>query len=325
MSYVIENLAPYVVIGLFVLAGLSFLVALWFLRRGRRDPYWRLRRDAARAGWRWLRVSLALFLVAAGTCLLSSLLPSLIVDGQLPWQTLATPAQVGAVATSPAGPLTMTLEQASSPTPARVTAEPLPGATHTTLPVTVTRIPPTARAEVRPSTTPVPQARPSLTATLQATLTPPASSTAAPVFATSVPTSLATTPPVTAAPPTLVMVTPLDSAVRPRPDAALVIMGVSDRVDSDLRVTNPLSTLPDGVRRIYFGIEYMNMVDGMAWERALYRDGELVQGGAYLWAGGEAGTATHFFGTTEGFGAGDYAIRVYFDVQLSAEYEFAVR
>jgi hypothetical protein len=82
--------------------------------------------------------------------------------------------------------------------------------------------------------------------------------------------------------------------------------------------------LPAGITRIYFWITYSAMTDGAAWTRLLLRDGEPIQGGGYLWSGGETGTAAYFFGDAEGFPPGEYTLRLLLADQPVSEMVFIV-
>lgn len=105
---------------------------------------------------------------------------------------------------------------------------------------------------------------------------------------------------------------PLTSEVTPLPGADLTIVAVASAVTADLQPVNPDAPLQAGITRLYFWVAYRGMVDGMAWERLLLRDGRVIQGGAYLWNGGAEGTALYFFGDAEGFAPGEYEIRLTF-------------
>lgn len=105
---------------------------------------------------------------------------------------------------------------------------------------------------------------------------------------------------------------PLASKVTAPPGADLTIVAVASAVTADLQPVNPDASLQAGITRLYFWVAYRGMVDGVAWERLLLRDGRVIQGGAYLWNGGAEGTALHFFGDAEGFAPGEYEIRLAF-------------
>ncbi|MBN2470387.1 MAG: hypothetical protein JXN59_06665 [Anaerolineae bacterium] len=300
MPALLQVLIPYIVGGTLLLASGLFLLSLWYFRRGKQEPYWRLRRDASRTGWRLFLASLIMF---GGT------LAGGIVTGVTSWLLAEETAVFLATETPPPSvTLTATL-LASLPTQtARVRAA-TSTPSHTATPVP-TQTSATADSTALPTIT----AAPSLTATdtplPTATLTPTRRPTRTPLPPTA----------------TLPAITPLESGIRlPAESVQVVITGIAAGVDSEFDLLDPGAVLGAGLNRIYFGMAYDGLADGAAWERALYRGEALVQGGAYLWRGGEQGEAVHFFGDAAGFPSGEYVIRISLAGDLVAEASFSLQ
>lgn len=106
-------------------------------------------------------------------------------------------------------------------------------------------------------------------------------------------------------------VTPLVSSVTPDPDAQLVITALDDQISDTLTPVNPRTDFAASTTRIYFFVEFDHMRPGALWQRALYRDGELLDSSSYLWGSETDGETYFFFGSDNGFPPGDYEIRVY--------------
>ncbi len=289
MPDILQTLVPYLVGGMLILALVLFLAALVYFRRGKRDRYWRLRRAATLHGWQLFVVSLTLVFVASAVCLFSGF-ASYILEGS-----------------SPTPPAT----SASSPTPGLVTAS---TTVRPTIPPVATRTPEPAPSATRQPETAVPTAMPSTTPrpTLAPTRTGPASSPT-PAGSTLTPTA------------TEFPLLPLPSDVTPPAGAELSIVAVDGSVSADLQPVNPDTVLRAGATRIYFWVAYRGLVDGVAWERYLLRDGRAIQGGAYLWNGGAEGTSLYFFGDAEGFEPGEYEIRLSFSGVTVASQTVTVR
>ncbi|MBN1966074.1 MAG: hypothetical protein JW910_15600, partial [Anaerolineae bacterium] len=279
-----------------VVGTVLLVVSLFNFRAGRRAPYWRLRRNASVQGWRLFGVSLTLLFVAAAVFLFSGL-ANLILE------PTATPAVDGDLPTN---------------TPYIVTATALPGEEGATS-SDDTLTPDAQTPAAMP--TPTDDVPPTSTGAPLATTEAPAA-TDTPVR-TSSPTRTLTEPPASPTP-DAPGVTPLAASVTPLPEAALQIIALDSETDSALNPLNPRDTFAAGIQRIYFWLEYRGMTDGVAWERVLLRDGEVVQGGAYLWSGGADGASAYFFGDAEGFPAGAYAIQVTLQGDVAAAAEFVI-
>lgn len=274
MPDILQTLVPYIVGGMFFLALVLFLVALVYFRRGKRDRYWRLRRAASLTGWQLFLISLTLAFVASAVCLFSGF-ASLVLEGGLQ----ASPVPVSGSPTVLVSPLITVLPTAQA-----------------------------AATTAMPSPSPTPQPA---SATPSATPTGTASATASP-RPTRLVASVTLAGPTATPTATELQVWPLASNVTPPPEADLTIVAVDRAVSADLQPVNPDALLQAGITRLYFWVAYRGMVDGVAWERLLLRDGRVIQGGAYLWNGGAEGTALYFFGDAEGFTPGEYEIRLAF-------------
>jgi len=106
-------------------------------------------------------------------------------------------------------------------------------------------------------------------------------------------------------------VTPPVSHVTPRPDASLRITALDSEISDSLTPVNPRSTFAAGINRIYLFVEFQGMTEGVLWKRHLYHDGELIDGGSYLWGLEISGTTYFFFGNDSGFPPGNYEIRLH--------------
>ncbi len=106
-------------------------------------------------------------------------------------------------------------------------------------------------------------------------------------------------------------VTPPTSAVTPLPNARIGITALDDQISSASTPINPRTTFEAGIKRIYLFIEFQSMAQGVLWTRSLYRDGELVESGSYLWGLNTDGTNYFFFGNDAGFEPGSYEVRLF--------------
>jgi hypothetical protein len=139
-------------------------------------------------------------------------------------------------------------------------------------------------------------------------VTPPDTPTPIVVIITATPLS---TPTVTTFPTFAPLVTPLVSNVTPLPGAEIRITALDDRISDNLTPVNPRAAFRAGTTRIYLFVEFTDMAQGVIWKRELYRDGELLDGGEYLWGHETEGSAYFFFGNDSGFPPGEYEIRLY--------------
>ncbi len=276
MPEILESLVPFLVGGLSLLAALLFVVALWYFRRGRREPYWRMRRSASLHGWELFLVSLTMAFVAAAICLFSGFAQAILEGPDVTNDTTETtvPSLTPLVITATAEPATATPAAVTTTIQSRLSATPTPTLTPAT----------------DESPTPAPSVQPAETVT-SSSPSPTASPSSTPS-------------------PTEPVVHPLESRITPLPEAVLEITAVDSAVTGDLQPVNRETPADSGITRIYFWVRYSGLTDGVAWERLLLSEGIVVQGGAYLWSGGEAGENVFFFGEADGFGPGTYEIRL---------------
>lgn len=292
MPEVLQNLIPYLVGGMLVFAALLFVIALWNFRRGRREPYWRLRRAASLHGWDLFLISIVLVFLASGVCVFSGLAQAILGPA------VAAPAVSPVLAVQPRDTAT-----GVSTTPGKTaTAPPSPYPT-------------------RPSLTPTGPASDSILA-VTANVTPTPAESPTP---TQTPARSTARPTVTPTPsPEALFYPTVESSVTPPADAALRITALDSEVTDGLQPVAPGTVFKAGTARIYFWLEYTAMIDGAAWRRVLYRDGRPIQGGAYLWTGGESGQTVNFFGDAAGFSAGVYEVRVFLGEREAARATFTV-
>jgi hypothetical protein len=289
----IATILTYVIAGLFITALLMFLVALQQLRRGRRGSYWRLRRQASQRGGVLFLASVGLFTVAAALAFYSGL-AAIAVRGVDDFFRRRNTGLVGVVVltSTPGDPPTITL----SPTPTdTATPTPIPSAT-------------------APPTDPP-------TATLTSTATPTATDTPTPSIT---PTPTETFTP-TATVDSVLNLTPPAPGSTARPSAQIDITAASARITPDGTPLEAGTTFSAGIQRIYLFFSYADMDANVVWSRVLYRDGQPVQGQAYLWSGASSGQHFFFFGNEDGYPAGDYEARVYLGTDEISRYAFVVQ
>lgn len=106
-------------------------------------------------------------------------------------------------------------------------------------------------------------------------------------------------------------VTPLVSSVTPGPNASLTITALDSQISDAFTPVEPRTQFRAGVTRLYLFVDFRDMRQGALWRRELYRDGELVDGNAYLWGSESDGSSYFFFGSDSGFMPGSYEIRLY--------------
>ena len=277
---------------LFVVAVALFLLALGQLRRGRRGPYWRLRRQASQRGGMLLLISLGLFAVTFALAFYSGLAAVAFrgIDDFFAGRNADFTGVIVPTST-PTLDVTMTPTSPSATPSATLTATTVPSAT----------IVPSATVTLTPTQT----ASPTLTQTPTLSSTPSATAT----FTPTVDRVLQLIPPVTGIP--------------PRPAATIQITAADEIAIGDTPL-EPRTTFPSGITRIYLFLSYDQMDDGVAWSRVLYRDGEPIQGQAYLWSQGEAGKSYFFFGDEAGYPPGNYEVRLYIGEDEVNRFEFVI-
>jgi hypothetical protein len=287
-SQQIASILTTVIIGLFGLALILLILALQQLRRGRRGPYWRLRRQSSQRGAALLLTALGLFVVSFALAFYSGL-AALAFRGIDDIFQRSRRQFIGVIVPTE----TVTVLVTASMTPTSTLTPTL-----TLTPTSTTTDQPTATMTVTPTVTPTPTLTPTPTVT--------ASSTATFTVTPTVDSVLQLTAPA--------------SAVTARAGAVLRLVAVSDTLD----VSQPGTTFQAGLTRIYLLMAFENMADGVAWSRVLYRDGQPVQGQAYLWSQGGSGESQFFFGNVDGYPAGNYEARLFIGEREMSRLDFVI-
>ncbi len=164
--------------------------------------------------------------------------------------------------------------------------------------------------------------QPSLTATLTASPSPTDTPTATwTPSETPSPTASATSTPTVDS---VVQLTPPVGARPASPGASIEITAADMEVSASSAPVEARTEFPAGITRIYFFIRYRGMGDGVAWSRVLYRDGQAVQGQAYLWSQGQRGESFFFFGNDEGYPPGSYELRLFVGDHETSRFAFEV-
>lgn len=234
-----------------IVAVVALIAAFTNFRRARKAPYFRLRRQSGRKGWRWLLV-----LVLAGAGAFAALQSQQFVE----------PLELASLLPS-AGTATPTLSPLTFPT--------------STIDLTLT---PKDILEGPPTITP--------------TESPPT------------------------APPTPYIAT-IQSTVTPPADAGLAITGISSGLSPELEPVNTGDVFPVGTPRIYYWVEFENMVNGMSWSRALLLDGRVVRTESEAWERGTEGVAYYWFDAQGGWPTGRYEVQFFLGDEMvdSATYQ----
>jgi hypothetical protein len=290
----IATFLSYLIIGLFVIALGLFLLSIQQLRRGRKGPYWRIRRQSSQRGGVMFLASIGLFAVALALAFYSGL-ANLAFRGVDDFFRQSRSGLVGVVVP------TETPTPLVSDTP---TLEPTPTATLTNTAV--------------PTVTDVPTGTP--TSTLTSTLTETPTSTLTP--------TITLTPTFTLTPSAtferVLNLTPPAPGIPARAGASIEIISASDMPAVPESAPQDTPVLPAGLTRIYVFIRYRSMNDGVAWSRVLYRDGLPVQGQAYIWGQGASGQSLFFFGNDEGYAPGEYEARLYLGDEEVSRFAFTI-
>ncbi len=105
--------------------------------------------------------------------------------------------------------------------------------------------------------------------------------------------------------------TPADSLITPMANAEIRITALDDQITESLTPVNPRASFIAGITRVYLFVEFKGMAQGVLWRRELYRDEQKIDGGEYLWGQASDGTGYFFFGEDDGFGPGQYEIRLF--------------
>ncbi len=286
----IASILTYVIIGLFILAFILLILALQQLRRGRRGPYWRLRRQASQRGAALLLGAVGLLAIGLALAFYSGLaalafrgIDDIFEQSRRQFIGVIVPTETLTV------PVTATLTPSGTPSPTRT-----------------------------PTATPTDQ--PTATLTLTATATQSPTSTLTPTITR----TLTATPTVTATVDSVLRLTPPVPGRPARNGARLQLNTVTAGLVENNGAAVSDTTLPTGLNRIYVYMSFENMTYGVVWSRVLYRDGQPVQGQAYLWSQGEAGDSFFFFGNVDGYPPGNYEVRLFIDTREMSRLEFAI-
>ncbi|NLH06453.1 MAG: hypothetical protein GX484_02500 [Chloroflexi bacterium] len=135
------------------------------------------------------------------------------------------------------------------------------------------------------------------------------------------PTITPTEPPPTLSPTPYIAT--IQSTVTPPSDATLTNTGISSGLSPDLQPVNVGDVFPVGTPRIYFWVEFDNMVNGVSWSRALLLDGRVVRTESEAWERGEEGVAYYWFDAQGGWPTGRYEVQFFIGDKLvdSATYQ----
>lgn len=285
----IATLIPYIIAGLFVLALVLLVLALQQLRRGRRGPYWRLRRQASQRGGILFLISLGMFIVTFALAFYSGL-AAIAFRGLDDFINRRPSGLTGVIVPTitPTLDVTLTLTATAS-------------ATHTATNVPTATPQPTDTPTATATETPTPTETPTLTLTATDTPTP--------------------TPTVDS----VLQLIPPATGIPARPNASVQITAADTAISANNAPVEPTTTFEQGIRRIYLFVSFRNMDSGVAWSRVLYRNDQPVQGQAYLWSQGETGSSFFFFGNDDGYPPGDYEVRLYLGDEEVNRFEFTIR
>ncbi len=341
----LQAIAPILVAVLLGLGLLMLAVSVVMFRRSRRNAYWRQRRAAGQAGFRFFIWAVVMTFAGAMLWITTALATWLAFPSGVPTAVLdlpsATPTLEPSVTSTETLQPTLTLI-ATLPIP---TTEPAPFTsitetpdltrTQIAFPVTETPIPSptsTPTATLTPTRTPTPTPSltstrtptftptPTLTRTFTPTLTPSFTATPSPTLTlspTATPTETETPTPTATPSPTLVPLAllsapTLESSVTPAAEARLAITAVGTRLTADgSAIADAAQRLAPPFTRLYFTVSYVSLQSGVLWRRELLYNGAVVQQASYLWGLRAEGRATFFFGQAEGFPVGEYEIRLY--------------
>ncbi|MCE7949450.1 MAG: hypothetical protein DYG88_18695 [Chloroflexi bacterium CFX4] len=335
----LQAIAPILVAVLLGLGLLMLAVSVVMFRRSRRNAYWRQRRAAGQAGFRFFIWAVVMTFAGAMLWITTALatwlafpagVPTAVLDLPSPTPTLA-PSATFTETLPPTLTLIATLPIPTTDSAPFISITETPDLTRTqiALPATQTALPsPTATptATLTPSRTPTrtPSLTPTRTAsptrTFTPTLTPSFTATPSPTLTlspTATPTETETPTPTSTPSPTLVSLEllsapTLESSVTPAAEARLAITAVGTRLTADgSAIADAAQRLAPPFTRLYFTVRYVNLQSGVLWRRELLYNGVVVQQASYLWGLRAEGRANFFFGQAEGFPVGEYEIRLY--------------
>ncbi len=320
---------------LFGISILFILISIIFFRRGRRAPYWTQRRSAGEQGLRILMIAVFFITLSGISCGMT-----LVYNYIQPDETVEDDNTAVAFTTNTTEPITEvpTLEVTAT-IPVTDTEEP----TVTVEPSLPTDLPDSSddsnasssasetetgadnnptevdtTASLEPSATDIP---PSATATDEPTATdteqpPTPTDTIAPsATATDMPTlvpSETATPTLTPMPQATAITqnTVLKPFRTPSSQAKLTIREVASGVSPRQEPLNAGRSFGSDLRRLYYFVDFENMVGGSLWQVRLYRSGALVYEQQALWGNTASGDAFFFIALPDGFAPGDYELQL---------------
>lgn len=319
-----------------LLLGISLLfifISIIFFRRGRRAPYWTQRRSAGQQGLRILMIAVFFLTLTGISCGLT-----LVYNYIEPDETVEDNNTAIAFTTNTSEPLTEapTLTATATDIPATETAEPTATvethvsttsdsasssavnetetdtdasnatemATPTTLAPSATDIPASATATdtIAPAATDTAQVsvsdtpEPSVTASMPPTAMPTETATAT---ETSVPQATA-----------IAQTTNLQPFATPSSQAELDISGVASGVSDQQQPLNSGRSFGTDLKRLYYFVDFENMVGGSLWQVRLYQSGALVYQQQALWGNTAEGETYFFITLPDGFAPGDYELQL---------------
>ncbi|MFQ3536148.1 MAG: hypothetical protein SNJ58_09725 [Aggregatilineales bacterium] len=331
----LQIVAPLLVAILLGLGALLFALSMLMFRRSRRNAFWRQRRAAGQAGFRFFVWSLIMSVAGAmlwtttalatwvafpnGMPTSAAILPSpttmptlLATETPSPTETLGPTLAIPIVETAPFASVTQT------PDPTQ-TSLALPFTATSTMSLTPSH---TATPTFTSTATATPTAAHTPTPTLTPTLIPSATPTAVP---TETPTPTSTfTPSATITPsPTLIALSllsapTLETSVTPSLQARLSIAAIGTRLNSSGQIGDAQELFRAPITRVYFAVRAASLQSGVLWRRELWHNGALMQAASHLWGMRGDGQAVFFFGQAEGFPTGDYEIRLYIGMNETA-------
>jgi len=340
----LQTIAPLLVAVLLGLGVLLFALSMLMFRRSRRNAYWRQRRAAGQAGFRFLVWSLIMSLAGVMLCTTTTFAAWLAFPDGMPTAVVAAPSLTATPEPSATATQTLAPTETLSATLPMPSAETAPFAS-----VTQTRNPTALLLMATPTFSPTPTftatstvtatptftatATPTETLTPSPTLTFTPSATPTPTFtftptATPTPTFTFTpsaTPSPTLIPLTLLSAPVLESSVTPSARARLTITALGTRLSATGQVVNAQSPFKAPIARVYFAVRAENLQSGVLWRRELLHNGAVMQAASYLWGLRTQGQMVFFFGQAEGFPSGDYEIRLYIGTSETAAARAAFR
>ncbi len=327
----LTDILPTLTAGILAIGLILFLLALRLFRRGRRASMWQSRRQAGKRGFRLMLTAIGFLGLSAMLCVTTIIFNSLDEDegdNATPVADVVTTTESATISTeTPTSTATFEVTDTATPTATpegtvtdEATETPTEAATEasaassggedqSTPSPENTVITPTAT--LSPSTTASVTASPSMTTTSTATNSPTVTNTATMTITASPTDAPSGTPTITPFPTLPMNITPPVAQATPAENISMRVAAISEGLTADFQPLTPRETFEIGVHRLYFFIHFRNMNSGILWRPALFKDGDYLDGGTYLWGLQAEGESYFFFGRGAGFEAGSYEIRIY--------------